>query len=327
MVSTKQGKFVALLGAITVVVPISVLGQGADGPSFDCGKARSTPEKIICADPELSRLDRDLAELYRTAKSSARDPQEFQRNSAREWRVREDSCRDRACLTQWYEKRKLQLQAIAEPSDPLNRKESAAGAQSAWQPATIVPPTITPSRAPEIAAQRPRVAAPPAPAPTVAEDANSQAAKLIAAKQEYAFAAAMWSNGGAVELTPTLNGMMGTDSFGEKPWCLVALPGLGPEGAKGVAKWRLVYRREKAKGDDMVYTGKWGGSAPPRISFDDDPAFINAVGAGISLANLDFAKRLETAKTVIFKHASDVVFTYDARQLRLAQVIARKACP
>jgi hypothetical protein len=38
------------------------------GPSFDCRKATADIEKLICADEELARLDRELAAAYRIAR-------------------------------------------------------------------------------------------------------------------------------------------------------------------------------------------------------------------------------------------------------------------
>lgn len=38
------------------------------GPSFDCAQAQGEVEKLVCADPELARLDRQLAERYARVK-------------------------------------------------------------------------------------------------------------------------------------------------------------------------------------------------------------------------------------------------------------------
>lgn len=83
-------------------------------PSFDCDKAQSTPEKLICADAELARLDRDLGELYSRARRLASDAEAFQRVSDREWRRRESECTDRDCLLRWYAQRRQQLQEQVE---------------------------------------------------------------------------------------------------------------------------------------------------------------------------------------------------------------------
>lgn len=90
-------------------------GSSADAvqPSFDCGKARSIPEKLICGDPELARLDRELGQVYARARDAATDRAAFQRVSDREWRRREAECRDRACLLDWYAQRRAQLLAPA----------------------------------------------------------------------------------------------------------------------------------------------------------------------------------------------------------------------
>ncbi|MES2632352.1 MAG: hypothetical protein V4669_05235 [Pseudomonadota bacterium] len=81
----------------------------AERPSFDCARARSVPEKIICSDSELARMDRDLGRVYARAKRAADDPRQFQRESDREWRRREAECRDRECLVDWYLDRRAQL--------------------------------------------------------------------------------------------------------------------------------------------------------------------------------------------------------------------------
>lgn len=79
-------------------------------PSFDCAKARSTPERLICADPELSRLDRELGSLYARARAAAPNAAAFRRQQDVEWRRREQTCRDRECLLRWYAQRRVQLE-------------------------------------------------------------------------------------------------------------------------------------------------------------------------------------------------------------------------
>jgi uncharacterized protein len=40
-------------------------------PSFDCAKARTTIETLICSDPELSALDRQISDAYNKARKNA----------------------------------------------------------------------------------------------------------------------------------------------------------------------------------------------------------------------------------------------------------------
>jgi|GEM_PF-5203977 len=89
-------------------------------PSFDCGKARSVPEKMICSDAELARLDRELGRLYSRAKDATSDPAAFRRRNNEEWRRRESACRDRECLLGWYAHRRGQL--LGDIDDARQRK-------------------------------------------------------------------------------------------------------------------------------------------------------------------------------------------------------------
>jgi hypothetical protein len=81
-------------------------------PSFDCTKARSRSERLICADPELSALDADFAVLYKKAKSVASDKAAFIRANRSEWQRRENTCFDKACLVGWYAQKQLQLSEL-----------------------------------------------------------------------------------------------------------------------------------------------------------------------------------------------------------------------
>jgi uncharacterized protein len=83
-------------------------------PSFDCVKALSASEKMICSDAELARLDRELVQVYARAKNATTDRAAFQRQQDREWRMRKALCRDRMCLLRWYAQRHQQLTAVIE---------------------------------------------------------------------------------------------------------------------------------------------------------------------------------------------------------------------
>ncbi|MGV3495136.1 MAG: lysozyme inhibitor LprI family protein, partial [Ramlibacter sp.] len=97
-------------------------------PSFDCDLARSTTERLICADDDLARQDRELGRLFQRAKQAAPDPRAFQRQSDAAWQRREDTCRDRACLQRWYAQRRAELSAsLATPSNPAVVAGSATG--------------------------------------------------------------------------------------------------------------------------------------------------------------------------------------------------------
>ncbi|MBP0597378.1 hypothetical protein J8I26_04635 [Herbaspirillum sp. LeCh32-8] len=84
--------------------------------SFDCARAGAANEKIICGDAELSALDDRLGKAFRQARQRAADRRAFSVESDKQWRWREQNCRDRACLLDWYHRRQAELEALAEGS-------------------------------------------------------------------------------------------------------------------------------------------------------------------------------------------------------------------
>jgi hypothetical protein len=100
-----------------VAAVTAAAGQKAE-PSFDCRRARSTSEKIICGDSELARQDRELGRLHARAKKAAPDPRAFQRDSDKEWQQRESTCQDRVCLQRWYAHRREELASSADDAAP-----------------------------------------------------------------------------------------------------------------------------------------------------------------------------------------------------------------
>ena len=83
-------------------------GMLADA-SFDCSRARSAPEKMICSDAQLFQLNHQVAQMYVRARAAALDPAAFRRQNDVEARRRESICQDRGCLLRWYAYRRVQL--------------------------------------------------------------------------------------------------------------------------------------------------------------------------------------------------------------------------
>lgn len=112
--------------AIVAAEAQSFIQYAADNePSFNCRLARSAAEKLICADPGLAKLDRQLNDYYEAAKARAAEstfigdaPQDpsawFEADNNAEWTWREENCQDKPCLLRWYTKRRAVLQWIAE---------------------------------------------------------------------------------------------------------------------------------------------------------------------------------------------------------------------
>ena len=90
-----------LLGALIGV--FSSAARAADGPSFDCARVTSKVNKLICASPELSALDRQLADHYRALTGQPGiDVATLQREEVRWLHEVRDPCPDAACIAQAY---------------------------------------------------------------------------------------------------------------------------------------------------------------------------------------------------------------------------------
>lgn len=85
----------------TLLLLMPVLAHTA---SFDCKKASTSIERMICANPQLSNLDSQLSVVYEFESSI-----ESVRTGQRAWLVHRNHCQDEACLTQQYQQRILKL--------------------------------------------------------------------------------------------------------------------------------------------------------------------------------------------------------------------------
>ena len=56
--------FLAMIVGLAVAVPLA-RSFADDKPSFDCARARIWSEKLVCGDPSLASLDRQIADTYR----------------------------------------------------------------------------------------------------------------------------------------------------------------------------------------------------------------------------------------------------------------------
>lgn len=80
--------------------------------SFDCTKAKSDAEHLICTDPTLAAADVDLARLYAAARAVVTNRMAFQERVRQQWNYREQVCHDRDCLMRWYNDEKIVMSHI-----------------------------------------------------------------------------------------------------------------------------------------------------------------------------------------------------------------------
>ena len=100
--------------------------KSSGGPSFDCAKAHSKTELLICADPELSDEDKSLARSYARGRDLAADKEAFVHDGQLAWQWREAHCSDTSCLLQWYDDRSNQLAHLIMQSSPTGTSTPCA---------------------------------------------------------------------------------------------------------------------------------------------------------------------------------------------------------
>jgi len=83
----------------------------AHAVSFRCPQHASASERLVCGDPELSALDDKLAALYRNAVNATPDTTALEADRVSQWQWRQHNCKDKACVTDWYERRIAELEA------------------------------------------------------------------------------------------------------------------------------------------------------------------------------------------------------------------------
>jgi uncharacterized protein len=100
-----QTKFAATI-FLCVAAFTPLAGNAA---SFDCGRAVSDIEKLVCSDAELSKLDDALGETYREAFTQSGKSKSLILTQ-RQWLAQRNACRDRECLVSAYSSRLMDLQ-------------------------------------------------------------------------------------------------------------------------------------------------------------------------------------------------------------------------
>jgi uncharacterized protein YecT (DUF1311 family) len=88
----------------------------AHSASFDCAKAATKVEKLICADAGLSKLDEDLNAAYKTALQDKKQSDSI-KQAQKQWVKERDGCVDVDCVKRAYD---IRLSAL------LNAKQEAA---------------------------------------------------------------------------------------------------------------------------------------------------------------------------------------------------------
>ena len=94
-----------------IVLGWLVVIMSVQAASFECGRASTKIEKLICSDDELSKLDEKLNTAYKTA---IQDPKEAEsiRQAQKQWMKERNGCADTACIKHIYENRLVSLHSM-----------------------------------------------------------------------------------------------------------------------------------------------------------------------------------------------------------------------
>ena len=97
--------FPALVSGLILALPAAAAG-------FDCARATTAAEKMVCASPELSALDDHMARYYAAARLALGEGAQCLQPDQREWLRRRDRCTEATCLRQVYAERLAELDAL-----------------------------------------------------------------------------------------------------------------------------------------------------------------------------------------------------------------------
>lgn len=94
-----------LFGVLIVSFPV----QAA---SFDCAKAGTKVEKMICDNPEISKLDEELNTAYKAALQDEKQAEAI-RQAQKQWMKERNGCDDAECVKRAYEARLHRLSSAS----------------------------------------------------------------------------------------------------------------------------------------------------------------------------------------------------------------------
>ena len=87
--------------AIAIGLLCMVLTTPARAATFDCDKASTFAEKVVCSDSRLSAMDDDLGRLYKAALAGSANS-EILKTDQKAWLASRDRCQDSHCIMKAY---------------------------------------------------------------------------------------------------------------------------------------------------------------------------------------------------------------------------------
>lgn len=113
-----------------IIVLLSWMPLILNAASFDCAKAKSIQEKLICSNPDLSNADSDLAGIYKKALSVSADKDALKKSQL-QWIKTRDVCVDINCMLLTYRNRIRELESLSNKVS-AQKSEDSKGRYPVW---------------------------------------------------------------------------------------------------------------------------------------------------------------------------------------------------
>ena len=101
---------------LIIVAAGFVLAASAQAASFDCAKAQSKVEHIICDTPVISKLDDEMSAAYKAALQDKKQADTI-RQTQKQWMKERNNCAEAACVKGAYVQRNTLLLGMAPMTD------------------------------------------------------------------------------------------------------------------------------------------------------------------------------------------------------------------
>lgn len=111
---------------LLVIAGTYFLVSSVQAASFDCAKAQTEVERLICESPDLGKLDEKLAAIYENVIKSGNQAQSIKKSQG-EWLRDRNECIEASCLKQAYSDR------IFELSSPRQTQSDPCDGGGSWQ--------------------------------------------------------------------------------------------------------------------------------------------------------------------------------------------------
>ncbi|AOM40490.1 lysozyme inhibitor LprI family protein [Xenorhabdus hominickii] len=103
-----------------LTIALFLVSASVGAASFDCTKAFSKTEKLICNTSVLSQADDALYVDYLQAKIATGNSDDFKKLVKQNWKLREKNCDTEKCLLDWY-KKSTELYRLISANQPSSK--------------------------------------------------------------------------------------------------------------------------------------------------------------------------------------------------------------